>query len=137
MAASEKTLRSPGKLQSPGGKRIVMNYFALVMVAVGVVVAIMIIKKLGRAVSNSRELAEDSDGHEVFAGPSKEAAQVVHTLADAGIIGWTEASANGETKVFVEENQKDQVPALLAVQQQILAEQAENQDNPAVSAPAV
>ena len=114
-----------------------MNYFGLVVVAIGIVAAIVIFRKLNRVVSSSRTVVEESDGHEVFVGPSKEAAGVIHTLADAGIIGWTEITSDGETKVFVEDNQKDQLPALLAVQQHMEKEQQEQKSENAVSAPAV
>jgi hypothetical protein len=101
-----------------------MNIFAIVVAAIVIFAAVIGIRMLTQAVSNSRSVVVESDGHGVFAGPGKEAAQVVHTLANAGVIAWIEEdAASGETKVFVEDEQKDQVQALLTVQQHMEQEQ--------------
>ena len=110
-----------------------MNYVLIAVASILVFIGIMFLRKMGSAVSAAREPVVDSEGQEVFSGEADEAAKVVHTLADAGVMGWIETSNDGKHRVLVEETQQQDVPALLAVQAQISQEQAAEEAKPAVA----
>ena len=106
----------------------------ILLIALVLVIAIFLIRKVGSHLAGMRPEVHDSDGKEVFYGGASEAAQVIHTLADAGIIGWSESEPDGQRRVFVEHEQHADIPALLAVQQQILQGQAAEQEDPELNA---
>lgn len=95
----------------------------LLLIAI-VIAAVVIIRKANAHFATLRPDIDDSEGQEVFRGSGKEAAQAVHTLADAGIVAWIETDSAGQVGVFVDSNQHQDIPALLAVQKHLQANPA-------------
>lgn len=97
----------------------------ITVVAGAVVVGGVVLKKvLASALSNNRGAVLESDGEEVFRGPPAEATKVIHQLADAGVIAWSEQQEQGEVAVLVDTEQAGDVPTLLRVQQHMKKEKA-------------
>lgn len=92
----------------------------LALGGIAIVVGAFLLRSLVTSAGKSRSPVMESDGHEVFRGTANEVNQVIHTLADAGISAWSEGSDDGTHAVFVDQEQHAEVPALLAVQKQII-----------------
>ena len=68
---------------------------------------------------------EEAEGVVAFAGDREDVEKAVNALIDAGVMSWIESDGNGSWQAVVEESQADQVPQLLAVQQQMSQQSAE------------
>ena len=92
----------------------------LILSLFGLCVAVMVFRSLGRSLQAARGCAEEGEGAEVFCGDAHEAQQVIHTLADAGVLAWAEEQA-GSVRVLVDQDQHAQVPVLLQVQEHLMS----------------